>query len=108
MEKRIMKESGHSVGKEECAPLFNEEQKAQGISRPMLEDLRKMLSKAIEELPMMEQIVLSLYHHEELTMPEIGRILGITQQKAQQIYSRSVFNLGVSVHDFNTIKHDLR
>ena len=38
-----------------------------------------------------EQLVLVLYYYEELTMREIGEVLGITESRVSQIHSKAVF-----------------
>jgi RNA polymerase sigma factor for flagellar operon FliA len=64
----------------------------------MLEKLRKALSNAIDELSYEERVILSLYYCEELTMNEIGEVLGIAQSKARQIYSNALLNLRGKFH----------
>jgi len=48
------------------------------------------LTEAIGRLPEKEQTVLSLYYFEELTMKEIGVILGYTESRISQIHTRAM------------------
>jgi RNA polymerase sigma factor for flagellar operon FliA len=58
-----------------------------------LKELHKGLAEAIERLPEKEKLVVSLYYDEELTMREIGEVLGITESRVSQIHSRAVMRL---------------
>ncbi len=57
------------------------------------EEVIERLSEAIQNLPVREQEVLSLYYLEELTMKEIGEVMGITESRVCQIHSRAVLRL---------------
>ena len=56
-------------------------------------ELENALSDAISELGEKEKLVLSLYYWDELTMKEIGSILGITESRISQIHSKAVIKL---------------
>jgi RNA polymerase sigma factor for flagellar operon FliA len=58
-----------------------------------LKELEEVLAKATEQLSEKEKMVLSLYYREELTMEEIGMILGITESRVSQIHSHALFRL---------------
>jgi RNA polymerase sigma factor for flagellar operon FliA len=53
-------------------------------------DLIEHLSKAIEELPERERLVLSLYYRDELTMKEIGRTLGVSEGRVCQLHGQAL------------------
>jgi RNA polymerase sigma factor FliA len=55
--------------------------------------MKELLAKAIAELPEKEQRVLSLYYYEELTMKEVGAILGIGESRVSQIHSLAMVRL---------------
>jgi len=54
---------------------------------------RQMLADAIAELPAREQQVLALYYQEELTMKEVGDVLGVGESRVSQIHSMAVARL---------------
>tara|TARA_B100000686_G_scaffold345413_1_gene429985 strand:+ start:96 stop:857 length:762 start_codon:yes stop_codon:yes gene_type:complete len=58
-----------------------------------LTELKSIIAKAIETLPEKECLMISLYYYEELTMKEIGEVLGITESRVSQIHSKAVFKL---------------
>lgn len=56
-------------------------------------DLITRLSGLIKILPEREQTVLSLYYYEELTLKEIGTVLGVSESRACQLHARAVMTL---------------
>ncbi len=58
-----------------------------------LMEVKQVLVEAISQLPQKEQLVLSLYYFEELTMKEIGEIMGYTESRISQMHSRAILRL---------------
>ncbi|MFQ5672367.1 MAG: FliA/WhiG family RNA polymerase sigma factor [Nitrospinales bacterium] len=58
-----------------------------------LSELKGIIAKAIDTLPEKERLMISLYYYEELTMKEIGEVLGITESRVSQIHSKAVLKL---------------
>jgi RNA polymerase sigma factor for flagellar operon FliA len=56
-------------------------------------ELRQRLAAAVELLPEKERLVISLYYVEELTMKEIGSIIGVNESRVSQIHSKAVGRL---------------
>src|SRR5271167_5075521 len=54
---------------------------------------KQMLADAIAQLPKREQQVLALYYQEELTMKEVGAVLGVGESRVSQIHSIAVARL---------------
>jgi RNA polymerase sigma factor FliA len=61
--------------------------------RCLRSEMKDLLAKVIAELPQKEQQVLSLYYFEELTMKEVGAVLGIGESRVSQIHSLAVVRL---------------
>ena len=57
------------------------------------EQIRHKLAEAIGSLSKNEQLVLSLYYYDELTMKEIGVILGYTESRISQLHTKAVLRL---------------
>lgn len=51
------------------------------------------LMQALDDLPAREREVLALYYHEELTMKEIGVVLGIGESRVSQVHSAALIRL---------------
>ncbi|MBF0126976.1 MAG: FliA/WhiG family RNA polymerase sigma factor [Magnetococcales bacterium] len=58
-----------------------------------LNQLRYSLSEAITALPEKERLVVSLYYFEELTMSEIGEVLGLTESRISQLHSKAAMRM---------------
>lgn len=54
------------------------------------QELRRLLSEAIDGLPEQERMVLSLYYRDGLTLKEVGKVLGVTESRACQVHSKAV------------------
>jgi RNA polymerase sigma factor FliA len=62
-------------------------------------EMSGLLEKAISELPDRERQVLALYHFEELTMKEVGAVLGIGESRVSQIHTAAVIRLRVRLRE---------
>jgi len=58
-----------------------------------LEELKKALTGAIEQLPDKERLVISLYYFDELTMKEVGKVLTLTESRVSQLHTQAVLRL---------------
>ncbi|MBF0340137.1 MAG: FliA/WhiG family RNA polymerase sigma factor [Magnetococcales bacterium] len=58
-----------------------------------LNELRHSLSEAITSLPEKERLVVTLYYFEELTMSEIGEVLGLTESRISQLHSKAAMRM---------------
>lgn len=56
-------------------------------------ELTEKLQRAIDELPTRERQVISLYYFEDLTLKEIGEVLGVSESRICQIHSKAVLDL---------------
>ena len=57
------------------------------------QELRQEQARAIDELNQQERTVLSLYYYEELTMKEIGQVMGVSEQRIGQINRKLIKKL---------------
>lgn len=58
-----------------------------------LGETRNLLARAINELPEKEKLTVALYYQEELTMKEIGEVLGYTESRISQMHSKAMLRL---------------
>ncbi len=56
-------------------------------------ELREALADAIARLPEREKLVVTLYYYEELTLREIGEVLGVTESRVSQLHTKAVLRL---------------
>jgi RNA polymerase sigma factor for flagellar operon FliA len=57
------------------------------------EEIINLLTREIDNLKEKEKAVITLYYYEELTMKEIGEVLGISESRTSQIHSAAVVKL---------------
>ncbi len=60
---------------------------------------RALLARLIAELPEKERQVLALYYFEELTMKEVGAVLGVGESRVSQIHSLAILRLRSRLHE---------
>jgi RNA polymerase sigma factor FliA len=53
----------------------------------------RLLAEAVSQLTDRDRIVVSLYYFENLTLAEIGRVLGVTESRVCQLHTRAVLRL---------------
>ena len=58
-----------------------------------LSQIRELIAGAISDLPEKEKLTVSLYYQDELTMKEIGEVLGYTESRISQMHSKAMFRL---------------
>ncbi|HET9372017.1 MAG TPA: sigma-70 family RNA polymerase sigma factor, partial [Vicinamibacterales bacterium] len=56
-------------------------------------ELRTCLARAIATLPERERHILALYYDEELTLAEIGRVVGVGESRVSQLRSQAIARL---------------
>ena len=56
-------------------------------------EMKQILAQAIHGLPEKERQVLALYYFEELTMKEVGAVLGVGESRVSQIHTLAVIRL---------------
>jgi RNA polymerase sigma factor for flagellar operon FliA len=56
-------------------------------------ELREAIADAIARLPEREKLVVTLYYYEELTLREIGEVLGVTESRVSQLHTKAVLRL---------------
>ncbi|MBM4284348.1 MAG: FliA/WhiG family RNA polymerase sigma factor [Deltaproteobacteria bacterium] len=56
-------------------------------------ELQDLLVRAIETLPDKEKLLISLYYYEELTMKEVGQIMGYTESRISQLHTQAMLRL---------------
>ncbi|MCR8746734.1 sigma-70 family RNA polymerase sigma factor [Romboutsia lituseburensis] len=61
------------------------------------EELQEVMAKAIDTLKEKDRLVLSLYYYEELTLKEIGAVLGVSESRVSQLNSRAIANLRLAM-----------
>jgi RNA polymerase sigma factor FliA len=56
-------------------------------------ETKEALGEAIARLPEREKLVVTLYYYEELTLREIGEVLGVTESRVSQLHTKAILRL---------------
>src|SRR5215470_12660318 len=82
-------------GGEERLGLESEDDEAEADPlRALLSQERvHLVADAIGRLPEREKLVVALYYNEDLTMKEVGGVLGLTESRVSQLHSQAMLRL---------------
>lgn len=75
------------------------------------EEMRVELVAAIRALPEREQVMISLYYNDGLTMKEIGQAMGVSESRVSQMHARAMLTLRSLIKDRaepNRVSHHRR
>jgi RNA polymerase sigma factor for flagellar operon FliA len=64
-------------------------------------ELQDIMVQAIEALPDKEKLLISLYYYEELTMKEIGQIMGYTESRISQLHTQAMYRLRYKLREYS-------
>jgi RNA polymerase sigma factor for flagellar operon FliA len=56
-------------------------------------EVRDRIADAIAALPEREKLVIALYYYENLTLREVGEVLGVTESRVSQLHTKAVLRL---------------
>lgn len=56
-------------------------------------EIKELLSRAIKELAPNERMVIALYYYEQLTLKEIGEVMGYTESRICQLHTKAILKL---------------
>jgi RNA polymerase sigma factor for flagellar operon FliA len=66
--------------------------------------VKEYITKAIEELPERQRLVLSLYYYEDLNLKEIGKVLRVTESRVSQLHAQAVTKLRVKLQQLLSLE----
>ena len=67
-------------------------------------EMKELLARAIADLPEKERQVLALYYFEELTMKEVGVVMGVGESRVSQIHSMAVIRLRARLAELSSLR----
>jgi RNA polymerase sigma factor for flagellar operon FliA len=56
-------------------------------------EMRERLTTAIDDLPERERLIMTLYYYEEVSMKEIGLIIGVVESRISQLHASALLHL---------------
>ena len=62
-------------------------------------ELAELLARALADVPERERQVLSLYYEQELTLAEIGEVIGVSESRVSQLRTQAIARLRSRMHE---------
>jgi RNA polymerase sigma factor for flagellar operon FliA len=91
---------GSDVGEQDLLEIIQAEGARDSFFSVHFAELRSILMQGIEALPDKEKLLISLYYYEELTMKEIGQIMGYTESRISQLHSQAMCRLRHKLREY--------
>jgi len=66
-------------------------------------EIRDRVAAALAKLPSRERLVVLLYYFEDMSMEELGRVLGVSRGAVSFIHSKAIGKLRVKLNEFDTV-----
>ncbi|MGA8178492.1 MAG: FliA/WhiG family RNA polymerase sigma factor [Desulfobacterales bacterium] len=66
-----------------------------------VKEIKTVIAKALSTLSKKEQLVMSLYYYDELTLKEIANVLDLTESRISQIHSKAIIRLRVKMRTYH-------
>jgi RNA polymerase sigma factor for flagellar operon FliA len=92
--------SGVELLKHELPEILQDENIRDSFMAVYFSELQQILTRAIEALPDKEKLLICLYYYEELTMKEIGHIMGYTESRISQLHTQAMLRLRPRLRDY--------
>jgi RNA polymerase sigma factor for flagellar operon FliA len=77
---------------------------ASGLPSPFdeleIKEVKGVISQALSQLSQKEQLVISLYYYEELTLKEIAKVLNLTESRISQIHTKAIVKLRAKLRTY--------
>lgn len=94
------KASGNLAIDRDLPEILKDENLRDSLQAVHLSELQEIILQAIEALPDKEKLLISLYYYEELTMKEIGQIMGYTESRISQLHTQAMYRLRHKLREY--------
>ena len=93
-----------NIGSDSSSSTFNDGMKSDDSPSEDLirSELKEVLAEAVRKLTEKEQLVISLYYYDELTLKEIGKVMELTESRICQIHTMALIKLKSKVKDYKS------
>jgi RNA polymerase sigma factor for flagellar operon FliA len=97
--------SAMDAGEQDLLEILQDDNARDSFFSVHFAELQGILMQGIETLPDKEKLLISLYYYEELTMKEIGEVMGYTESRISQLHTQAMCRLRHKLRDyFNTLE----
>lgn len=91
-------EQSHADGSVYLGDVIADENTISPPEYTEMQDQKRRLAEAIEQLSTNERLTISLYYSDGLTLKEIGKVLGVTESRICQIHAKALIRLRATVN----------
>ena len=84
---------GSDQGRLDFFEIVADEEALNALDSLGLSEVRTVIAEAITGLPEKERLVVAMYYYDELTMKEIGEVLGYTESRISQLHTKALLRL---------------
>jgi RNA polymerase sigma factor for flagellar operon FliA len=92
--------SGPELPDSELSEVLQDESVRDPFLAVHFAELQEVMVRSIEALPDKEKLLISLYYYEELTMKEIGQIMGYTESRISQLHTQAMLRLRAKLREY--------
>lgn len=85
--------SDHEDSRLKLVDCLTNKESGDTMSILKMEEVRNLISDAINKLLDKEKLVISLYYYDDLTMKEISKTLDLTESRVSQIHTKAILRL---------------
>ena len=96
----VLRQNLSKLSQDELYEVLQDESARDPFISVHFAELREILMKALECLPDKGKLIISLYYYEELTMKEIGEIMGYTESRISQMHTQAIVLLCSQLSDY--------
>lgn len=82
-----------NVDKKSLMSLLEDVKVANPFIQLNSKSVKDVITRAIEDLPERQRLVLSLYYYEDLNLKEIGKVLRVTESRVSQLHAQAISRL---------------
>ncbi len=95
----VIKRKVEDLQEDDFVELLSDSGEGDPFEKLGMKELGEALAQAISELPEKERLVITLYYYENLTMKEIGKVLGYTESRISQLHSKALLRLRAKLEE---------
>jgi RNA polymerase sigma factor for flagellar operon FliA len=97
---RLRDLAGDGVSPERISPLIDNRSPMDELER---KELKRQAAEALAGLKEKEQLVISLYYYDEMTLKEIAAILDLTESRICQIHTQAIVKLRSRLKSYRSV-----
>jgi RNA polymerase sigma factor for flagellar operon FliA len=97
---RLRDLAGDGVSPERISPLIDNRSPMDELER---KEMKRQAAEALAGLKEKEQLVISLYYYDEMTLKEIAAILDLTESRICQIHTQAIVKLRSRLKSYRSV-----